>query len=41
MANNGFNVESLTEQHDRVQTEIQELQAWTAVLTWLDLISTV
>ena len=42
MANNGFIVESLTEQrHDRVQTEIQELQAWTAVLTWLDLISMV
>ena len=34
--------ESLTGQpHDRVQTESQELQTWTAVSTFLGLVSTV
>ena len=36
-----YHVESLTGQrHDRVQTESQELQPWTAVSTLLGLVST-
>ena len=35
-------IESSTGQrHDRVETETQELQPWTAVLTLLGLVSTV
>ena len=42
MMQSWYYVESLTGQrHDRVQTESQELQPWTAVLTLLGLVSTV
>ena len=42
MVQGWYYVESLTGQrHDRVQTESQELQPWTAVSTLLGLVSTV